>query len=157
MRISDDQRGAVIAIACGTCVVLFLDLAMYLLRMNIFRAGQQTQRTYKMFANESFDRLTHPSFKLVLFSSFKHHSSVLGESLFRPLHEISAKYGFNNFEYHLRISENPAEPKWDEAYFKERVDIRAARVLINGPYGAAPQLKATLQKIGFSEPQFHWV
>ncbi len=155
--ISPNQKGTVVAIACGTCVVLFLDLAMYLFRMNVYRATQHSQRTYKMFANESFDRLTDPSFKLVLFSSFKRQDNVLGEAFYRALHDLSAKYHFNNFEYNLRVSGLPDAPQWDEAYFKERIDTRAARVLINGPHGAAPAIKETLKKIGVQDSQFHWI
>ncbi len=150
-----DQKGTIVGVTCGTGVVLFLDLAMYLLRMNIYKAGQQQGKTYKVFGNENFDRLNDPSFKLVVFSAFKKQDHVLGQPLFQALHDISAKYKFNNFEYHLRISENPNDPKWDEAFFKKNLDANAKKIIVYGPLGAEESIKETLQKVGVKPSQFH--
>ena len=155
MGLETDQKGTVVGVVCGTGVVLFLDLAMYLLRMNVYKAGLQQGKNYKIFANENFDRLTDPSFKLVVFSAFKRQDHVLGEPLFRALHDISAKYKFNNFEYHLRLSEKAEDPKWDEAFFKKNLDVTARKVVVYGPLGAEESIKETLKKVGVKESQFH--
>ena len=142
--------------ACGTGVVLFLDLAMYLLRMNIYKVGQQQGKTYKMFANENFDRLTDPSFKLVVFSAFKRQDHVLGEPLFKALHDISSKYGFNNFEYHLRLTEKSGDPHWDESFLKTKPDVlKAEKIIVYGPLGAEESIKDSLRKAGVKDSQFH--
>jgi hypothetical protein len=128
---------------------------MYLLRMNIYKAGKQQGKEYKMFANEQFDRLNDPSFKLVIFSAFKRKDHVLADVLFKPLHDLSAKLKFNNFEYHLRVSENKDDPTWDEAFFRQHIDTKASKVIVYGPLGAEDSLKATLRKVGINDSQFH--
>jgi len=153
--VEPDQKGTIVGIACGTGVVLFLDLAMYLLRMAIYKIGQKSGKTYKLFANENFDRLIDPSFKLVIFSAFKKQDHVLGEPLFLALHDLSAKHGFNNFEYHLRLSEKAGDPKWDEAFFKKHLDLQAKKIVVYGPLGAEESIKETLVKVGVKETQFH--
>eukprot|EP00826_Nyctotherus_ovalis_P052749 TRINITY_DN6755_c0_g1_i16.p1 TRINITY_DN6755_c0_g1~~TRINITY_DN6755_c0_g1_i16.p1 ORF type:complete len:131 (+),score=36.63 TRINITY_DN6755_c0_g1_i16:232-624(+) len=128
---------------------------MYMLRMNVYNAGKQKGKEYKMFGNEKFDRLTDPSFKLVLFSAFKKKDQVLAEPLFRALHDISEKFKFNNFEYHLRVSENPKDPKWDGEFFKKHMDLEAKKVIIYGPLGAEESIKRTLGSIGVKESLYH--
>jgi len=123
--------------------------------MNIYNAGKQQNKSYKMFGNENFDRLMDPSFKLIVYSAFKKKDQVLGEPLFKALHDISAKYKFNNFEYHLRISENAEDPKWNEEYFKKTIDVNAKKVIVYGPLGAEESIKETLTKVGIKENQFH--
>ncbi len=153
--VEPNQKGTIVGVACGTGVVLFLDLAMYILRMNIYNAGKKLGKDYKMFANETFDRLTDPSFKLVIFSAFKKQDHVLAEPLFRALHDISAKNGFNNFEYHLRVSEKTEDPKWDEAYFRKNLDLNAKKIVVYGPLGAEESIKDTMRKLGVKDSQFH--
>jgi len=101
--------------------------------MNIYCAGKLQNKNYKVFANENFDRLQDPSFKLIVYSAFKKKDQVLGEPLFKALHDISAKYKFNNFEYHLRISENTEDPKWTEEFFKKTIDLDAKKIVVYGP------------------------
>jgi hypothetical protein len=126
--------------------------------MNIYNAacvihvGKKMGKEYKLFENEKFDRLTDSSFKLILYSAFKKKDQVLAEPLFRALHDISAKHGFNNFEYHLRIS---GEPKWDTNFFKKTLDLQASKVIIYGPLGAEESLKSILDSIGIKESQYH--
>ena len=151
-----DQKGTIVGITCGTGVVLFLDLAMYLLRMNIQRAGRTKKKNYLLYGNESFDRLNDKSFKLILFSCFKEQGQVLGQPIFQALHDISEKYLFNNFEYHLRVSDTN-EPRWSEATFKKHVPLDAKKVIIFGPYGVDESLKATLKNVGIKDNQFHSV
>lgn len=155
MRVEHNQKGVIAGFACGTGVVLFLDLAMYLLRMNVYKVGKEKGKNYKLFANENFDRLTDPSFKLVLFSAFKTKDHVLGEMLFQLLHDVSAKFKFNNFEYHLRISDKPGDPKWDEAYIKKHLPLDTKKIIVYGPLGAEEEIKGTIKKAGFKDSQFH--
>lgn len=155
LAIEPNQKGTVVGVTCGTGVVLFLDMAMYILRMNIYSIGKQQGKTYKIFGNENFDRLTDPSFKLIIYSSFKMQNEVLAEPLYKALHDISAKYKFNNFEYHLRVSENPQTPRWNEEFFKKTIDLNAKKVIVCGPLGAEPSLKEILKKAGIKENQFH--
>ncbi len=156
LMLEPDQRGTIVGITCGTGVVLFLDLAMYLLRMSIYKLGRARKKTYQIFGNESFDRLNDKSFKLILFSSFKESAQVLARPLFQALHDISQKYMLNNFEYHLRISEN-GDPRWDEQTFRQHVPLDAKKVVIFGPYGAEDSIREMLKKIGVKDKQFHRV
>ncbi len=145
-----------VGIICGTGVVLFLDLAMYLLRMNLYHAGLKLGKPcYKLFANETFDRLMDPSFKLVVFSAFKKQSQVLCEPLFRMAHEISEKYGFGNFEYYLRISEKVGEPRWDQEFFRKRLDLHAGKIYVHGPLGVEEDIQSRLRKVGVKQKQFY--
>eukprot|EP01022_Parablepharisma_sp_SALTPOND_P020923 TRINITY_DN3934_c0_g1_i1.p1 TRINITY_DN3934_c0_g1~~TRINITY_DN3934_c0_g1_i1.p1 ORF type:complete len:445 (-),score=59.50 TRINITY_DN3934_c0_g1_i1:145-1479(-) len=156
LSLEPDQKGTIVGIICGTGVVMFLDLAMYMLRASIYKIGQQKLgKTYKVFGNEIFDRLTDPSFKLVIFSSFKKKDHVLGEPLFQALHDISAKYNLGNFEYHLRISERPEDPKWDEEFFKKTLDKQARKIIVYGPFGAQESITNTLKGIGIKDEQFY--
>ncbi len=140
---------------CGTGVVLFLDLAMYLLRMNLYRAGLKLGKPcYRLFGDEVFDRLTDPSFKLVVFSAFKKQNQVLGEQLFRAAHEISEKYGFGNFEYYLRISEKVGEPRWDQEFFRKKLDVAAPKIFVHGPLGVEEDIRTRLKKVGVKDGQF---
>eukprot|EP01022_Parablepharisma_sp_SALTPOND_P021219 TRINITY_DN409_c0_g1_i2.p3 TRINITY_DN409_c0_g1~~TRINITY_DN409_c0_g1_i2.p3 ORF type:complete len:524 (-),score=44.47 TRINITY_DN409_c0_g1_i2:3794-5365(-) len=154
LMLEPDQKGTIVGITCGTGAVLFLDLAMYLLRMNIQKVGRTKKKHYSLYANETFDRLNDRSFKLILFSCFKEKGHVLGQPIFQALHNISEKYMLNNFEYHLRISET-GEPRWDETTFKQYVPKDAKKVIVFGPYGAEDSLKGALKKIGIKDEQFH--
>ena len=164
LRIEPNKKNTIVGIACGTGIALFLDMAMYILRMNIYNAGKLRGnlfiiigKTYKIFGNEEFNQLTDPSFKLQLFSSFKKKNQVLGETLFRTLQAISFKYGFNNFEYYLRLSNNPSHVRWDHDYFKLHMDIDATKVIVYGPLGVERSLKQVLIKAGVKESQFHQI
>ena len=152
--IDPDQKGTIVGVTCGTGVVLFLDLAMYLLRMVIFKIGRTRKKNYMMFGNETFDRLTDKSFKLILFSCFKEEGQVLAQPLFKALHEFSAKYNFNNFEYYLRVGEK-GEGRWTEEALKPHVPLDAKKVMVIGPNGAEETIREILKKIGIKDNQFH--
>lgn len=123
--------------------------------MNIYNAGKKENKEYKIFANEEFNQLTDKSFKLVLFSCFKQQDHVLAEALFKALHDISANFGFNNFEYHLRLSDRPDDSKWDEEYFKKNLDMNAEKIIVYGPLGAEENLRSILKNVGIKDSQFH--
>ncbi len=149
-----DQKGTIVGITCGTGAVLFLDLAMYLLRMNIQKVGRTRKKNYALYANETFDRLNDKSFKVVLFSCFKEQSQVLAQPLFQALHDISARYMINNFEYHLRVSDN-GEPRWTEDTFRKYIPMNAKKIVMFGPYGAEESFKEMMKNIGFKDSQFY--
>lgn len=154
LMIGPDQKGTIVGVTCGTGVVLFLDLAMYLLRMMIYKIGKTQKKSYLLFGNETFSRLNDKSFKLVLFSAFKESGHVLGEPLFKALHDISAKYNFNNFEYYLRVTDK-GDPRWDEDFFTQHVPLDAQKVIVYGPFGAQESMTELLKKIGIKDSQFH--
>jgi hypothetical protein len=154
--LESDQKGVVVAVTCGTGVVMFLDLAMYLLRMIVYKVGRTKKKNYLLFGNETFDRLTDKSFKLVLFSAFHDSSHVLGEKLFRALHDLSVKYGYNNFEYHLRVADK-GQQRWDEDTFKRLVPLTAQKIILVGPCEAETSIYTMLKNIGIQDRQFHRV
>ena len=149
------MSGTIVGIACGTSVALFADLAMYIMRMNLARIGENTKVKgkpvqYKLFANEEFPYLKHPNFKFILFSSFKEKKHVLGELLLRAAHDISEHQQHPNFEYHLRISSEKGQPKWNAAYFAKHIPADAHKIFITGPMGAESTLTNILVDAGFN-------
>ena len=141
-------------IACGTSVALFVDLAMYIMRLNIWRLGEENLKRgkpgpYKLFANEEFQDLINPHFKFILFSSFKEKQHVLGEVLLRAAHDISKHSKRPNFEYHLRVSSEKGQPKWDSEFFASHIPSNVKKIFITGPLGAEATLTHTLMQAGF--------
>lgn len=49
--INNNQKGQIVGVTCGTGVSLFVDIASYILRMNIYNAGKLRGKEYKIFAN----------------------------------------------------------------------------------------------------------
>ncbi len=121
-----------VGIALGTPVLLFADLASYILRKNIYKAGKVLKLPYKLFANETFDALDGDSFKFILLSSFHKKSAVIGKDLFEATELISKEFMFGNFEYQLRVGEE-GTPKWDANFFRARLDASVEKIIICGP------------------------
>jgi hypothetical protein len=148
--------GTIVGIACGTSITLFVDLAMYIMRMNLSRLGRDKKEgrklgPYKLFANEEFHYLTNPKFKLILFSSFKTREHVLCELLLRAAQDISDHSEHHNFQYHLRISNEKDQPNWDPAFFAKHIPSTVKKVFITGPLGAESTLTRTLIRAGFNK------
>ena len=141
-------------VTCGTGVALFVDFVAYILRMNIYRAGTLEGKEYKLFADEKFDRLIDPSFKLMLFSSFKTEDIAIGKAIFDFLHKLSQDYKFNNFVYYLRVSSS-GEPHWNANFFQSHIDLNASKVIAYGPLGVEKELVKELKLAGIKDSQFH--
>ncbi len=138
-------------IALGTPVLLFADLAAYILRKNVYKAGRVVKKPYKLFSTESFEALDDDSFKLVLLSSFHKRSEVIGKELFETTEELSKEFMFGNFEYHLRVGEE-GTPRWDADFFRSKLDCNVAKVIVCGPPQAVESVQDILtQQVGVSK------
>ena len=87
-----NQKGTFVAIACGTGVLMFLDLVMYLIRMNIKQIADLSKKAYMLYEDEVFESLANKSFKFILFSCFREQNQVLGKEICETLNDISEKY-----------------------------------------------------------------
>ena len=135
-----------VAIACGTSVLMFVDLVSYILRKNIFKAAKVVKSTYRLFANENFQRLHEENFKFVLMSTFAKRSAVIGRELFEAADANSKEFVFNNFEYYLRITED-GTPRWDDQFYAEHIDSSAAKVIVCGSPSAVADISQALERI----------
>ena len=140
------------AITFGIRVVAFADIAAYILRKNIYRAGKVLGRLYKLFGNEGLDRLNDETFKFVLFSSFPTQELAVGAKLFQATDRISTEFMFSNFEYHLRVTEE-GESRWDSAEFKKLIDFNVQKIFIVGPDALETSVRESLLRLGFKESQ----
>ena len=95
-------------------------MASYILRMNIAKVGEQKGKRQRLFDNETFDELTEPGFKFILFASHPSREASIGLPIFEGLQEFNRVNNLNNFEYHLRSKET-MKAHWTPAYMQERI------------------------------------
>jgi NAD(P)H-flavin reductase len=138
-----------VGIAGGVGMLHFYDLVHYLLRMNANRIGKIKKREYKIFKDETFDALSDPLFKFILFSSYK-LAAVPGVLVQKTCDKWSKQYNFNNFELHQRIGETGA-PYWDENFIKERIPSNVKKIMLAGSTTFISNIRKILKNCGFNE------
>jgi hypothetical protein len=137
----------VVALVGGAGLLQVIDLVAYLFRMNAAKLGQMKKKNYKVFANEEFEELLDPSFKLELFISFPSISDVPYLHILSALEGWRTQYHFNNFQLHARYSDQTAE-HWVEPYFKDNLPPSISKILLAGSKPFVTQVKTTLSHLG---------
>jgi hypothetical protein len=95
---------------------------------------------------ESFEKVK-PSFKLVLFATFGSEDSVIFGEECRKLLDICAKYGFDMFQYNLRISTK--HQRWNSKYFNEKLESvkhDVEKVYVVGPVKFMEEIKESIDE-----------
>ena len=154
LRLSPSPKGLIVAVICGTGVLMWLEVVSYMLRKAVYEYGKCKLKNYKIFKNETFDDLTEPNFRLILFSSFNNAEEAVGMNEFQRMSDIMKRLGLNIFEYYIRLS-NKKTPHYTEEYFKGRINGNPEKIYLCGPQNVAPTLKEIFVKIGFSEAIFN--
>ena len=152
LQLKPDIGGTIIGIALGTAIVPFLDLVGYLMRMNVYNISTRNEgKSLKMFEDETFEFLSNPTFKLVLFVSVKNVDEAVGLGLLESLAEFCKETGIKNFDLKLRVSEN-GQRRWDKKYFEEAVDAKTVtKAYIASVAGTEASFTELLEGIGISK------
>lgn len=125
------QKGSVVAIVGGLGLISFLDLIAYIFRLNANKIGEDTGNSYRVFENEIFDQLTDPSFRFVLFTSFKSNREVPLYDLIKSLEKVCKISGMKNFELRERFS-NKSEKHWTKEFFQAHLPKDISKILLVG-------------------------
>jgi hypothetical protein len=125
----------------------FVDLVSYLLRMDAAKIGDSINKKYKLFADEDFNELTDPSFKLLLFTSHS-TAAVPYLKMIRSLDKWMTTYKLSNFEHISRIGERQ-RAHWIEADFTAKIPRDVAKIYIAGSSSFISSVTATLLKSGY--------
>lgn len=99
-------EGVIIGIVHGLAIGLFIDLATYILRRNIQRAGKLLKKNYTVFGNENFNRLDNENFKLVLVGLHESEEEAIGHDLCVEADKVAKEFMFGNFEYYEKIGDD---------------------------------------------------
>lgn len=102
--------GTHIAFTAGTGCLVFVDLVAHLIRKNL-----------KLLNKEEAMMIDGDDFKFVLFASFCRREEAIALQLCEGLRDICSKYGKNNFEFHLRLS-NESKERWDYGFIGKKLE-----------------------------------
>lgn len=103
-----EKDGVHIAFTAGTGCLLFLDLVAHLVRKNL-----------KMLNSEEEKKLDSNTFKFIFFMSFPSREESVALELCEGLKNLCTKYHLNNFELHVRLTNQKPSKRWDHAYIDE--------------------------------------
>jgi|688.fasta_scaffold170733_4 hypothetical protein len=101
-------HGVHVAFSAGTGALVFLDLVA-----RIILSNSQLLPIQKSFSND---------FKFLFYCSFKDEKHAIGLQLCKNLIEMNKKLKLNNFQFTLRLAEDPLvtidtrPPRWDRDY-----------------------------------------
>jgi len=154
LRLVPSPKGLIVAAICGTSIAMWLEVVAYMIRKAVYNLGKSMGKNYMLFKNETFDDLSEPNFKLILFSSFNNEGETIGKAVFEVMAFLSKELNLNQFEYHLRLTEK-GDPYYSAEYFKERIKGDPERIYFWGPYKVAETLKAIFLSMGYPSTKFY--
>lgn len=128
--------------------MLFFDLVMLLLRKNLYNLSKKAGREVKVFGNEEFKTLNSPTFKFVLFCSFKAPVFVPFGNLLSVADGLAKSTPNPNFELNLRYAGEKLA-HWDETYYKAKVPADASKIFVIGSQQFISETKAALTNLKF--------
>lgn len=104
--------GTHIAFTAGTGCLVFVDLVAHLIRKNL-----------NLLSDDEDTQLSRNDFKFVFYCSFRDRESAIALELLEGLHNLSKKTDMNNFEFHVRFSNEPQNPRWDRLWIVNQLKL----------------------------------
>ena len=104
--------GTHIAFTAGTGCLVFVDLVAHLIRKNL-----------NLLSDDEDTQLSRNDFKFVFYCSFRDRESAIALELLEGLNNLSKKTDMNNFEFHVRFSNEPQNPRWDRLWIVNQLKL----------------------------------
>jgi len=135
------KDGEIIGICYNQTISCFIDLAAFILRKNLYKAGKVLKKQYKLISNENLDKLDGENFKFVLIAIYDNKESVMGREICVATERIATEFMFGNFEYVEYIDNKGTMEEDLKQIFDSKFNHSVAKLVCAAPGNIVERVK----------------
>ncbi len=111
-----EKSGTHIAYTAGTGILVFVDLIAYLIRRNL-----------GLMSEPEASQIDDKDFKFIFYASFPSKEEGIAMDLCQGLDALCKQHSINNFEFHVRLS-NESKERWNNEFIEKSLKPHSSNI-----------------------------